>query len=182
MGGVANVRFERADAERLTFSRESFDFVLCSSALVLMSDIRFALRHWCGFLKPGGVLAFDTPAKPFGISDKVVRASARHGVHLAYGEVADSPDKCCDLLSATGLDVVSIRRVLVASDLLPVERAISLYDDRLDHPAWRGIRESSGATQAAIRADFIKSAMAESVDGHIADDMTLNFTVGRKPA
>lgn len=178
---LGNMRFVRADAERIEFAAESFDFVLCSSALVLMTDIGAALKRWRNFLKPGGILAFDTPAKPFGISDYAVEAAARHGVHLSYGDAADTADKCRDLLQAAKLEPVSIRSVVAGSRLLPLDEAVALYDDRVDHPAWRGIKDAPAAKRADIRADYIESITAASADRHIADDTALNFSVGLRP-
>src|SRR5699024_4201715 len=106
--GLRNVDFEQADAEHLVFVHESFDRIFCSSALVLMSNIPRALRYWRDFLRPGGILAFDTPAKPFGISQRVVEVAARHGVHLAYGDIADTPGKCRALLEGAEFEILDI--------------------------------------------------------------------------
>lgn len=110
--GLKNVQFLLGDAEQMDFPAATFDCIVCASALVLMSDIPRALRHWVTFLKTGGVLAFDTPAKPFGISQRAVEIAARHGVHLRYGEAADTPEKCTALLEAAGLQVLDVRTEL----------------------------------------------------------------------
>lgn len=88
--GIGWARFIHADAETVALPAESFDFVFCSSALVLMSDPVACLRRWGTFLKLGGILAFDMPAQPFGISDYAVAAAAAHGVQLPYARVGDS--------------------------------------------------------------------------------------------
>lgn len=180
--GLENVVFRQADAEKLSFRPESFDYIFCSSALVLMQDMASALRHWRGFLKPGGAIAFDTPAKPFGISDYAITAAAMHGVRLAYGDAADTFDKCRYLLAGANLEPISIRTATVSSGLLPLETAVAMYDDRIDHPAWRAIREASPLARAAIRTDFIASITAGAIAGHIADDTALNFASCRRPA
>jgi hypothetical protein len=41
-----------------------------------MRDIPGALRRWARWLKPKGYIAFDMPAKPFGLSQMVAEAAA----------------------------------------------------------------------------------------------------------
>ncbi len=177
----ADVAFARADAERLALPRESFDHVFCASALVLMSDIPGALRHWRGLLKPGGLMAFDTPSRPFGVSQLIADIAAEHGVHLAYADVADTPDKCRALLEDAGFEVVSIRTEL--ADCTPMEtgKAIAFWDDHLDHPAWRALRSARPTTRDAIRAAYVDHVTANGATGYVANDVALNFGVGRKP-
>lgn len=178
--GLYNVNFEQADAEHLGFLHESFDFIFCSSALVLMSSIPLALRHWRDFLKPGGILAFDTPAKPFGISQRVVEVAARHGVHLAYSDIADTPAKCHALLEGAGFEVLDIRTEVVNSLPIVLGEAVKFWDEHIDHPALRSIREATPAARAAMRSDFIHSIKAIAVRGYVPNDMALNFSFGRK--
>lgn len=97
--GLRNINFVLGNAERLEFMHESFNCICCSSALVLMPDISHALRPWFDFLKPGGVIAFDAPSKPFGIAQMITDIAARHGVHLAY---ADETDPYADIADTPG--------------------------------------------------------------------------------
>ena len=182
IAGLEQVSFVRADAEALGFPSDSFDVVLCSCALVLMHQPVDALRLWASFLKPGGILAFDTPAKPFGLSDHVAAAAASHGVRLAYADFADTTDKCEGLISAAGLDKISIRRAVVSSVPVTLAGAIAMYDDRLDHPAWQPIRRATPATQTAIRADFIEGIRTASCEGVFVERVALNFVVAGKGA
>jgi hypothetical protein len=56
-----------------------------------MRDIPDALRRWFRWLRPTGSIAFDMPAKPFGVSQMVAEAAAGQGIILTYDSVADSP-------------------------------------------------------------------------------------------
>ncbi len=179
---LANVRFEQGNAERPGYDAGSFDHLFCASALVLMPDINAALRCWRDLLKPGGRIGFDTPAKPFGFSQRASAAALRHGVRLSYGEVADTPDKCRALLARAGLEPVSIRKAFANTTPLALDEMIAMYDERLDHPAWMGIKEAGVATRAAIRADFIGSATEDTVNGLVPNDVALLFTAGSKPS
>ena len=55
------MHFENGDIEEASFDLHSFDFILCSSALIYLSDVEGALTEWHHWLKPGGKLVFNTP-------------------------------------------------------------------------------------------------------------------------
>jgi len=152
--GLSNVQFMHSGAERLDLPAAQFDFVVCASALVLMSDVAGALRHWVTFLKAGGVLAFETPAKPFGLSQRAVEVAARRGIHLAYGEVADTQGKCQVLLSGAGLEVLSVRTEFADTATVPVQAALEFWDQRVDHPAWAPIKDATASERQVMRDDF----------------------------
>jgi ubiquinone/menaquinone biosynthesis C-methylase UbiE len=61
--GLKNIEFQLGDAEVLNFPANSFDVVLCSSALIWMVDIPGALHLWMRFLKPGGLIGFHAFAE-----------------------------------------------------------------------------------------------------------------------
>lgn len=180
--GLRNVGFATADAERLDLPHTSFDRIFCASALVLMSDIRHALHHWSGLLKPGGVIAFDAPARPFGLSGMMAEIAARHGVRLSYADAADTADKCRSLLKEAGFEVAAIRTEL--ADTAPVElgKAIAFWDDQLGHPAWQALRAAPAAARDAMRSAYVGSVMAAAIAGYVPNDTALNFAFGRKPS
>lgn len=178
--GLRNIRFALGDAERLDLAGTSFDRVMAASALVLMSDIPRALRHWSGFLEPNGILAFDAPARPFGLGARVAEVASAHGIQLGYAEVADTPDKCRSLLAGAGLEVVAVNTELAESGLVGLDAATAFLDEHVDHPAWRSFREAPGPTRAAIRTAYIANITAAAVDGQVANDTALNFVFGRK--
>ena len=179
--GLRNIEFVLGDAERLDLPLESFDRLLCASALVLMSDIHRALHHWSSFLKPGGMVAFDTPAKPFGISGIVAEIASEHGVRLDYADVADTPGKCRRFLEEAGFEVVSITTEVASTTLIEVGKAVAFWDDHIDHPAWQALKEAQPAIREAMRAAYIDAIMAATIDGRVPNDTALNFAFGRKP-
>jgi ubiquinone/menaquinone biosynthesis C-methylase UbiE len=177
---LRNIHFELGDAEKPRFEASSFDRLFCGSALVLMSDIPAALRRWCDLLKPGGTIAFDTPSKPFGFSQRAAEAALRHGVELKYGEVAATPEKCHALVEQAGFEVVSIRKEFARVTPIALGQVIAMYDERLDHPAWRGIKEADSITREAIRNDYICSATADLINGNVPNEVALCFTTAPK--
>jgi len=60
---LTNIEFEEADADEQQFQESQFDAILCSSAIVYLTDIPKALRQWHNALKAGGVVAFSCLAE-----------------------------------------------------------------------------------------------------------------------
>lgn len=177
---LSNVRFEQGDAELANYESASFDRIFCASALVLMADVNAALRRWRHLLKAGGTIAFDTPAKPFGFSQRASDAALRNGVNLSYGDLADTSEKCRALLAQADLEIVSVRKAFASTAPIKLNLVIAMYDQRIDHPAWRGIKEASPEVRKAIRDDFIESATSDAMDGFVPNDVALFFSTGMR--
>lgn len=178
--GLQNVRFVHADAEQSDLPAQSFDFIFCASALVLMRDIPGALRRWSRWLRPNGFIAFDTPAKPFGIAQMIAEAAAEQGIHLPYDSIADTPAKCRSLLEQAGLEAAAVRTEVAGDNFVEVPEAIAFLDERLDHPAWRALKEASQRTRDAIRAALIASVTRNAIENRVPNKVAQNFVYGRK--
>lgn len=48
------------DAETVEFPHESFEWIICSSAFIWMTDLVGTLARWRTFLVPGGGIAFHS--------------------------------------------------------------------------------------------------------------------------
>lgn len=179
---LRNIDFLLADAEQAAFPPATFDCIFCASALVLMADIPRALRRWFACLKPGGSLAFDAPAKPFGLSERIADVAADHGVPLAYADVADTPSKCRSLLEEAGFAVVDIRTELADASPIALSKAIAFWEGRLDHPAWRALKRVEPATLKAMRREYVERVTAAAIGGYVANETALNLVFGRKGA
>ena len=57
--GLTHVEFRAGDAQRLDLGDQTFDVVLCASALFFVPDMLAALREWHRVLKPGGQVGFS---------------------------------------------------------------------------------------------------------------------------
>ena len=165
--GLRNINFALGDAERLDLPLESFNRLLCASALVLMSDIPRALHHWFSFLKPGGIIAFDTPAKPFGISGMAAAIAAEYGVRLDYADVAGTLGKCRWFLEEAGFEVVAVTTELASAAPIEVGKAVAFWDDHIDHPAWQALKEAPPAIREAVRAAYVDSITTAAIDGQV---------------
>jgi len=81
---AAKVHFQCTDLEETSFPDATFDAILCSAALVFLSDVPGALATWRRWLKPGGAsrVVFNTPKQ---------HASAAFEVFAAEGLKVGAP-------------------------------------------------------------------------------------------
>ena len=178
--GLHNVEFLKADAEDVNLSPASFDNVLLGSALVLMRDIPAMLQRCMQWLAPRGRIGFDMPAKPFGLSQWVAEAAAEQGIHLDYDSVADTPAKCRELLECEGFIDVSVEKLVVSDDPVSMRDAIVFMDQRVDHPAWRALKEVPEQKRQAVRSNYLSTLERSAVEGMVPNTVALNFTYGTK--
>ena len=59
--GLENLTWQQVDAEKVSFPEETFDIILCSSAMLYLQNIEGALKRFVAWLKPGGKLCINTP-------------------------------------------------------------------------------------------------------------------------
>lgn len=107
--GLQNASFERGDGEALGFPPNSFDYVFCSSAFILMTDLHAVLVHWKELLKPGGKLglhAFSENAFVPGVVAQSVLA--RQGVAYLMNQPTGTTEKCRTLLEEAGYGNIDI--------------------------------------------------------------------------
>jgi hypothetical protein len=121
------------------------------------------------------------PAKPFGISEQIAAAAAGQNVYLAYDYVADTPLKCRTLLRQAGFEAVEVRTEIVNATSIELAEAIAFWDERLEHPTWRSLKEAPESVRRAARAQYVRETTARAVDGFVPNVAAQNFAYGRKP-
>jgi len=64
-----------------------------------------------------------------------------------------------------------------------MDRDIAMYGERVDHPAWRGIKEAAPAIPSALRSDFLENITAGAVNGCVPKLPVLSsvLTCGYRP-
>jgi ubiquinone/menaquinone biosynthesis C-methylase UbiE len=112
-----NVEFHLQDAQALSFPAESFDTVLCSMALHLMSDRRSALAGFLRVLRPQGYAAasINTTVER-GLTSHVRTALARVvpekaeriAAERAHALTLSTPDQARGLFQAAGFRDVTV--------------------------------------------------------------------------
>ena len=107
---MPNVRFALGDGEALDFEENSFDYILCSSAFIWMSDIESALAHWRTRLKDSGRVgfhAFSESAFVAGVTAQSVLK--KYGVSYLMSKPTGSVDKCKELMKRAGYRDIEIK-------------------------------------------------------------------------
>ncbi|MBD2676648.1 MULTISPECIES: class I SAM-dependent methyltransferase [Nostoc] len=108
--GLTNIKFEEADADEQELQESQFDAILCSSAIVYLTDIPTSLRRWHNALKPGGVVAFSCLAETSPTAAVLFRTVVqRYGITIANpNKLLGTPKRCCQLLETIGFEEIEI--------------------------------------------------------------------------
>ena len=107
----SNVHFYQHDITSLEgipkIREESFDFIICACALVLLKDPKGAIKTWTKYLKQGGKIVTDAN-HPHNAIDGIVieRAGLRLGLPLPYNRNwVEGEDSLPELLREADLEV-----------------------------------------------------------------------------
>lgn len=108
--GLTNIKFEKADADEQEFQESQFDAILCSSAIVYLTDIPTALYRWHTALKPGGIVAFSCLAETSPTASVLFRKVVqKYGITIPNpNELLGTPERCCQILETTGFEQIAI--------------------------------------------------------------------------
>ncbi|WP_392532493.1 class I SAM-dependent methyltransferase [Nostoc sp. C117] len=182
--GLNNIQLVLADAEKLNFPANSFDVVLCSSALIWMADIPGALSLWRHLLKPGGLIGFhafaDTAFVEGVISQKVAQ---KYGVSLAFSEPTGTVAKCHELMATASFEEIDIK-VEPDGKYISLEQAKQMWTGG-SHPAPgqfpNPLSQLSSEQIQQVKAEFDAELETLVTEQGIWNDMTIFYTFGRKP-
>ena len=184
--GLQNINFQLADAEALNFPADTFDYIFCSSALIWMSDLLGALRHWHQLLKPGGKIAFHAFAETAFLGGVMTQqVLATYNVSLLLNLPTGTVKKCHNLLQQAGFEAIEIESV-PDGNWISLERAKEMWAGNSSfpapgqhpHPAF----QITAAQLAQARVEFDAALEKLQTDRGIWDDGTIFYTFGRKPA
>ncbi|NTS33040.1 methyltransferase domain-containing protein [Phyllobacterium sp. BT25] len=180
MDNLSNIQFIQGDVEEATFDNNAFDRILCSSAFVLLSDPHAALRQWNRWLKSGGMVTFDAPGEPFGINSIIAEVAEAHGIDLPYATIANTVEKCKELLESSGFEVAEISPELMQEHRMLTEEALFVWEKSLAHPAWHQLNLLPAKELEQLRKDFETKVHAKANDGTIVSKIIMHVVTGRK--
>lgn len=107
---LSNIELILADAEALDFPDDSFDRVLCCSALPLMTNVPADLRLWRRFLQPDGLMGLCVFAETAFIASVVLKkVTQRYGVQLVMSDLTGTQEKCYTLLREAGFEDIEVK-------------------------------------------------------------------------
>lgn len=177
--GLQNIELIEADAEYIDFNDESFDVILCSTAIVYFKDIPAALRNWYHFLKPGGTVGFSCCSEESCGAPLIIEICNKHGISLtSINEPTGTPEKCHHLLAEAGFKNIEVKTQQLGfyRNLEPAKE----WNGGWFHPRENPLLELSSEQMAELKAEFRQKIEVETTEqGAWYENLTF-FVSGRK--
>lgn len=178
-----NMHFEIGDGEALRFPPESFDLILCGSALIWMTDLHSALTHWCSRLKPRGRVGFHAFSEKAFVTGVVAQKVLRkYGVSYLMSKPTGSVEKCRRLLERAGYRNIEIV-VDRDGEYIDLDQATMAWEHlrqpapgQYPHPMARMTAEQ----MAHVQIDYQRALERLNTDQGIWNDMTTFYVFGEK--
>jgi ubiquinone/menaquinone biosynthesis C-methylase UbiE len=181
---LTNVEVREGDAEHLDCADESFDAVLCASALFFLPHMREVLLEWQRVLRPGGRVAFSafgaTLFQP--MMTMLTDRLQTYGVSLPPRRPRQrlaTPERCRDLLQEAGFSDLEVRTEQLGYYL---SDANAYWEDTV---RWNGSRRDLLSQVPPdkldqFRAEHLADVSALATDQGIWVDNPCIFALGRK--
>lgn len=180
--GLSNIELRQADAEALEFLDNSFDRVLCCTALPLMTNLQATLRLWYRFLKPDGLIGLCVFAETAFVTGVVLQKVAqRYGVSLIFNNLTGTEKKCYTLLQQAGFKDVEVKTAQYGG-YISLSAAKKSWERSLNFPLCRPLEQLSTEQLQQAKADYFTQLEALETDQGIWNDITTFFVLGRKKA
>ncbi len=177
--GLPNIELIEADAEYLSFADNSFDAILCSSAIVYLTDIPAALRSWYRFLKPQGIVAFSCFAETAMTISVLYRAKLQDcGITVANpNKILGTPEKCLETIQNAGFKDVDIKTEQFGFYL---SEAQSAWQANSNSACGYQVFQLSPEKLAQLKAEYLTELETLATDKGIWNDALAFFVVARK--
>lgn len=177
--GLTNTKFEEADADEQKLRESQYDAILCSSAIVYLTDIQSSLRQWHSALKPEGIVAFSCLAETSPSASVLFREVVqRYGIAIPNpNELLGTPERCCQILEEIGLEEISVTTEQVGFYLKDAEAG------------WTGNAKSAFGVQNAgwtekqleqCKQEYFAEVNKASTEEGYWNDVTMFFVTARR--
>jgi ubiquinone/menaquinone biosynthesis C-methylase UbiE len=180
-----NIEFQLADAEALNFPANSFDCVLCSSALIWMTDLSAALRLWGQLLKPNGLIGFHAFADTAFVEGVVMQQVAqKYGISLNFNQPTSTEKKCYNLLQAAGFKAIEVK-VEKDGTYISLEKVKAMWARSFQPTPGQfpnPLSQVSAEQLAQIKDEFDAELEKLQTEQGIWNDLTTFYVFGRKLA
>lgn len=177
--GLSNIELVIADAENLDFPDNSFDRVLCCSALPFMTNLPADLRLWHRFIKPDGLIGLCAFAETAFITGVVLkRVAARYGVSLIFSDLTGTEKKCYTLLQEAGFEDVEVKTEQFGS-YISLSETKGVWEGSLKHPLCRPLGQLEPQLEQ-VKTECLAEIELLVTDKGLWNDITTFFVLGRK--
>ncbi|MEH2256037.1 class I SAM-dependent methyltransferase [Nostoc sp.] len=177
--GLQNIELIEADAEYINFKDESFNVILCSTAIVYFKDIPAALRKWYRFLKPGGIVGFSCCSEESCEAPLIIEICNKYDILLtSINEPTGTPKKCHYLLAEAGFENIEVKTQQLGfyRNLEQVRE----WNGGWFHPRENPLLQVTFEQMAELKAEYRQKIEAEATEqGTWYENLTF-FVTGRK--
>ena len=176
-----NITLQLADIEVLDFAENSFNCVMCCSALPLLTDVPADLRLWHSFLVPKGRIGLCVFAETAFVHGVVLQKVARrYGINLTMSDLTGTPDKCRSLLSTAGYKNIEITIEQYGGYIALDSSAEKSWNTSLQHPHCYPLFNLPSQDLEKAKAEYIAELEALVTDKGIWNDITTYFVTANK--
>ncbi|MBE9036419.1 class I SAM-dependent methyltransferase [aff. Roholtiella sp. LEGE 12411] len=177
--GLQNIELIEADAEYVNFNENSFDVILCSTAIVYFKDIPAALGKWYRFLKNGGVIGFSCCSNESCEAPLIIEVCDKHGILLTnINEPTGTPEKCRHLLTETGFQNIEVKTQQLGF-YRTLEQARE-WNGGWFHPRENPLSQISSEQMAELKAEYCKKIEDKAIEQGVWYENLTFFVTGRK--
>ena len=175
------VQLQLADIEQLDLPHNSYDLILCCSALPLLTDVLADLRLWRSFLKPDGKIGLCVFAKTaFAAGVTLQKVARRYGINLIMSDLTGTEAKTHSLLQTAGYRNIKLTTEQYGyyTDLDSI--AIKDWDVSLQHPHCQPLLNLEPSYLERLKAEYTTELEALVTPEGIWNDITTYFVTGEK--
>ncbi|MGB3638143.1 MAG: methyltransferase domain-containing protein [Rivularia sp. (in: cyanobacteria)] len=177
---LTNIELIEVDAEYLNFNENSFDAVLCCSAVMVFQNIYAAFKDWYRFLKPGGIVAFNAYAETSLMTPAIIQSCSNCGIALPnIHEPLSTVQKCETLLKEAGFRNIEVTTEQFGK-YISVDDAKNIFDGNTwIHPE-NPLSKLPLEQKELLKAEFAKIMESLATDKGVWHDITTFFVLARK--
>jgi len=175
-----NISLYWQDAETLNLPDDCFDRILCSTALVYLTDIPANLSRWYCALKPDGLVGFHGFAESAFVSSVVMQQVVeRYGIHLVLNQPTGTPAICHSLLQTAGFEDITIY-VEQFGHYISFDQARQGWQPDSLNPLFHPLRKLSAQEREEAEQIYHAELAKRCTEQGIWNDITTFFVFGRK--
>jgi ubiquinone/menaquinone biosynthesis C-methylase UbiE len=176
---LKNIIFEEVDADEQELPEQQFDVILCSSAIVYLTDIPTTLNNWFNALKPKGSIAFTCLSATSPSASFLFRAlMEKYGVTIPNpNELLGTPERCYQILTKIGFNEIKITTEQFGFYLQDVKM---LWSGNANSTLGLQDAKLSAEQLDCCRQEFFSEIKKASIDQGYWNDVTMFFVTAQK--
>ena len=177
---LSNIELVEVDAEYLDFQENSFDAVLCCSAVMIFENISAAFKDWYRFFLPGGSTAFNAYAETSLMTPAIIQSCFNCGIDLPnIHEPLGTVEKCEKLLKEAGFNQIEVITEQFGK-YISVDDAKKIFDGNTWIHPQNLLSKLPVEQKELLKAEFANIIESSVTDKGVWHDITTFFVLARK--